>query len=104
MDPKEEAKAKEKLSDDEHHEAILVTRNRNGDNVTVRYLDTTSTSKEGKWGYRTSCSKTFSARATVEELMEAGKNFSFLRVLTGSREVERFATLQLRRGSSGSSV
>ncbi len=71
MNPKDEVEAKEKISDDEHDEVVLVTRHRKDNNVTVRYLKPTSSSKGGDWGYRTTHTQTFPAEATVEELIEA---------------------------------
>jgi hypothetical protein len=49
---------------------MLITRNRNGSHITVRYLDSTSSSVEGGWGYHTMHARTLHALTTVEEIME----------------------------------
>ncbi len=78
MDPKEEAEAENEGSKDEgsegsQEETILVSRHRRGGNVTVRYVDSESSSSwyQGKWipRFSSSTSKTFSAEAKVEDLM-----------------------------------
>jgi hypothetical protein len=73
MNPKDAAEAKEKLNVDEQTEAVLITRYRNCSHITVRYLDSTSYSKEGGWGYRTMDARTFHAltTTTVEEILES---------------------------------
>jgi hypothetical protein len=71
MDPKNAAEAKEKLSDDDQREAVLITRWRNSDHITVRYLDAASSPSKGGWGYRTMHARSFHALTTVEEIWES---------------------------------
>ena len=54
MNPKDAGEAKEKLSDDDQREAVLITRWKGSDHITVRYLESASShdSEEG-WGYQT---------------------------------------------------
>jgi hypothetical protein len=69
-DPKDAAEVKEKLSDDDQREAVLITRWRNSDHITVRYLDAASSPSEGGWSYRTMHARSFHVLTTVEEIWE----------------------------------
>ena len=71
MNPKDEVEAKGKLSDDDQREAVLITRWKNSDHITVRYLDAASSPDEGGWGYRTMHARSFHALTTVEEIYES---------------------------------
>ncbi len=96
MNPKDAAEAKEKLNVDEQREALLITRNRNGEQITVRYLNAKSSSEEGGLGYRTMHARTFHALTTVEEILEStprgdgrGQNTSVFREYSPGASSER---------------
>jgi hypothetical protein len=93
MNPKEAAVAKEKLNVDEQKEAMLTTKNKNGSHITAHYLDATSSSIEGGWGYRTMHARSFHALTTVEEILEStpsrGENTSVFREYSPGASSER---------------
>ncbi len=96
MNPKDAAEAKEKLNVGEQREAVLITRNKNGSHITARYLDATSSSMEGGWGYRTMHARSFHALTTVEEILEStprgdsrGQNTSVFRGYSPGASSER---------------
>ncbi len=68
MNPKDAAEAKDRLSDDDEKEAVLITRWKGSDHITVRYLDAASSPSEGGWGYRTIHARAYHALTTVEEI------------------------------------